>query len=745
MHASSLENMWKCYHGYVANGPFEARPEAIVLDVGSNDVNGSYREIFGHAPFRYIGADMEPGPGVDLVLADPYKIPLDDASVDIVVSGQALEHCEFFWRSFAEMVRVLRPDGLIFLIAPSAGAIHRYPVDCYRFYPDAYGALAKYAGCDLVECWLDERGPWRDLVGVFRRAGTPLAAPAASSHTPASADWQGAPGTPEQEAVKGEIRYTEILDRLHRELAPAHYLEIGVRHGASLALARGTATGVDPAPALDLAQLPPTTTILPFTSDDFFARHANGIKPDFCFIDGMHLFEYALRDFMNMERRAAPGAVVVIDDVFPNHPVQALRERSTRVWTGDVWRFVEILRKSRPDLFLMTLDVAPTGLLLVAGLDPANRVLWDAYNPVVRGAHALAGPPQSVIERQGAADPKGAVVSRVIEALKRARDEHCSPQAIVERLRQAHEGSPAGAPSRQPARPKLSVVVAGYNMARELPRTMRSLSPAMQRGIDPDDYEVILVDNGSTEAFDEAALRQYLPNLIVHRVENATVSPVPAINIGLSLARGDLIGVCIDGARMSSPGLLAKALAASRLHERPVIGTIAFHLGPAAQPESIKHGYNQAVEDELLARSGWESDGYQLFTIAAFAYSSAGGWFDLPSESNLFFLRAEHWRALGGWDEGFVSPGGGLANLDTWARACADPAGELIMLLGEATFHQVHGGIATNNTDAPFALFRDEYMRLRGARYERPMRKPIFFGSLPTATSTSLRLSVEKL
>src|SRR5271165_374619 len=169
MHASSLENMWRCYGSYVANGPLEGQAEAVVLDVGSSDVNGSYREVFAKPPFRYIGADMAPGPGVDIVLSDPYNLPLAGASVDIVISGQTFEHCEFFWLLFDEMVRVLRPEGLIFLIAPSSGPIHRYPVDCYRFYPDAYAALAKYANCYLEKCWCDERGPWNDLVGVFRK------------------------------------------------------------------------------------------------------------------------------------------------------------------------------------------------------------------------------------------------------------------------------------------------------------------------------------------------------------------------------------------------------------------------------------------------------------------------------------------------------------------------------------------------------------------------------------------------
>ena len=452
----------------------------------------------------------------------------------------------------------------------------------------------------------------------------------------------------------------------------------------------------------------------------------------------MHLFEYALRDFMNAERCAAPGAIVVIDDIFPNHPAQGERERRTRAWTGDVWRLVETLRRHRPDLFLMTLDVSPTGLLLVAGLDPTNRVLWDTYNPVVREARALIGPPPSVLARQNALDPASDDVRRVLEAMKSARAERCPPQETVARLRRARDNADFGQKSPRTVKPKLSLVVIGYNMARELPRTIRSLSPAMQRDIDPADYEVILIDNGSTQPFDEDALRRVLPGLVVHHFQNATVSPAPAINFGLAQARGDLVGVCIDGARMSSPGLLAKALLGLRLHDRPVIGTIAFHLGPEAQMESVKRGYNQATEDELLARSGWEQDGYRLFTISALASSSARGWFELPVESNAFFLRTEHWRAIGGWDEDFMTPGGGLVNLDTWSRVCADPEAEVIMLLGEATFHQVHGGVATNNLNPPQAMFHEEYVRLRGRPFERPSRKPLFFGALTETMRSDL-------
>jgi SAM-dependent methyltransferase len=146
-----------------------------VVDIGSYDVNGSYRTLFGNPGWNYRGVDLEAGPGVDIVLASPYRLPFPSGSVDLVVSGQAFEHVEFFWHSWLEMVRVLKPGGMVFLIAPSRGPEHRYPQDCWRFYPDGYRALAKFGQCELLEVstdWEPHPDPgsreWGDTVGVFR-------------------------------------------------------------------------------------------------------------------------------------------------------------------------------------------------------------------------------------------------------------------------------------------------------------------------------------------------------------------------------------------------------------------------------------------------------------------------------------------------------------------------------------------------------------------------------------------------
>lgn len=438
--------MDRCYRRYIQGGPIEAARKAIVLDCSNlgcsnNEGNGSYRSIFPKAQFDYIAAGWLPGDGVRVVRYDPYALPFEDSSIDIAVSGQAFEHYEFFWLAFAEMARVVKPEGYIFLIAPSAGPVHRFPADCYRFYPDAYPALAKYAKCKLIEMWWDERGPWRDLVGVFRRLDAPEAPPRAiETRAPAKRVRPKFRSTPEEEAVRGQRHYLDVLADIHRELVPAFYLEIGVFRGQSLALAHCPAIGVDPFPEVTIA-LPAETNVVALTSDDFFAgphKHWLTQPPSLAFIDGMHHFEYALRDFMHIERESEPGTLAVFDDIFPNHPAQALRERRTGAWTGDVWKLVFCLRKWRPDLFLLPVDASPAGLLIVGGLNKNNRVLWNNYNPIVHSNTARSqDPPGEVLLRSGAHSGETGTLARICKVLRKARSSSQSSASVVAELRAA--------------------------------------------------------------------------------------------------------------------------------------------------------------------------------------------------------------------------------------------------------------------------------------------------------------------
>src|SRR5258708_1055088 len=228
-------------------------------------------------------------------------------------------------------------------------------------------------------------------------------------------------------------------------------------------------------------------------------------------------------------------------------------------------------------------------------------------------------------------------------------------------------------------------------MPREAPRTLFSLSADYQRHISADDYEVIVVDNGSHPPFNPSEIERLSGNFRLLRIDDASPSPAQAINRGLAEARGDVIGVMIDGARIVTPGLLHFARHGARLYANAVVATLGWYLGHDFQRSSMQCGYDRAREDALLDAIDWPNDGYRLFEIGTMDESSMDGWFQPIGESNAFFLRREIWELLDGVDERFDAPGGGLINLDTFCRALELPDAEVVILLGEATFHQLHG------------------------------------------------------
>ena len=215
------------------------------------------------------------------------------------------------------------------------------------------------------------------------------------------------------------------------------------------------------------------------------------------------------------------------------------------------------------------------------------------------------------------------------------------------------------------------MVVVAYSMARELKRTLYSLSPKYQRGVNGDEYEVIVVDNGSIQAIRFPTIQR--PGWSVQLLcrPPGDVSPCRAVNAGVAQARAEHVCVMVDGARMVSPGLIAGLLAIFRADADAFAITLGWHLGPQPQNISILQGYNQGVEDRMLRKARWREDGYRLFSISSLALSSAGGWFAPITESNCFALKRHHFQALGGFDERFVAPGGGLVNLDFFRQAIA--------------------------------------------------------------------------
>lgn len=181
MHESSHRKMQEFVRTYLT----EAGNAALeIIDLGAHSVDGSdtYRPLFENPAWRYRGLDLVEGINVDLVAEDPYHWKeLADASVDVLVSGQTLEHIEFPWLTLSEIARILRPGGLACLIAPASGPEHRYPVDCWRIYPDGMRALARHAGLREVEIFTDwNQGRWKDTFAVLQKAH----AGAGTSHSP---------------------------------------------------------------------------------------------------------------------------------------------------------------------------------------------------------------------------------------------------------------------------------------------------------------------------------------------------------------------------------------------------------------------------------------------------------------------------------------------------------------------------------------------------------------------------------
>ena len=168
MHFSAYQNLQYFYRKYCKN----LNSKSTVLDFGSYDVNGTSKPIF--EKHNYIGVDISDGPNVDLILEN-YKLDLPDNFADAIVSSSCFEHDELFWVTFNEICRLTKPNGYIYIMAPSEGGYHGYPVDCWRFYKDSWKALDKWSKMsehpvELIESFIDTKDNlWKDSIGIFKK------------------------------------------------------------------------------------------------------------------------------------------------------------------------------------------------------------------------------------------------------------------------------------------------------------------------------------------------------------------------------------------------------------------------------------------------------------------------------------------------------------------------------------------------------------------------------------------------
>lgn len=252
------------------------------------------------------------------------------------------------------------------------------------------------------------------------------------------------------------MHYYAFLAELHRRLAPRAYLEIGVRAGGSLAQAHCRSVAIDPGFAVT-AELDADVALFRTTSDEYFARPdplapTDGTPFDLTFIDGLHLIEFALRDFIHAEQHSSRRGVIVFDDVLPRSVAEAARQRHTDGWTGDVYGMLEVLAAYRPDLVVVPVDTLPTGLLLITALDPDDTTLTDRFDEILarfRRPDPQPVPPQ-LLDRSTVLPPARLLESDLLEILTHAS----GPAEGRDDLRGRITGSvsrtlgPAFAPSR---------------------------------------------------------------------------------------------------------------------------------------------------------------------------------------------------------------------------------------------------------------------------------------------------------
>jgi len=280
---------------------------------------------------------------------------------------------------------------------------------------------------------------------------------------------------------------------------------------------------------------------------------------------------------------------------------------------------------------------------------------------------------------------------------------------------------------------KLSVIVIVYNMRREAARTLRSLSREYQQSIDDLNYEVIVIDNGSSAPLAKGEVEALGDYFHYHYLADASTSPAHAINYGVGQAKGEFVAIMIDGAHILTPGLLHYANVALKQYPQPVVVAGYWFLGPGQQWQLAEQGYTSADEDKLFEQIDWPANGYELFLIG----EEIGGrhWLHAFFESNCLFMRKSLFETIGGADERFDMPGGGFLNADLYREAAEYGGAQVVAILGEATFHQFHGGTTTNvsesEKDRLVASYHEQYRKIRGDEYRLPRVHIEYVGHMP--------------
>ncbi len=292
----------------------------------------------------------------------------------------------------------------------------------------------------------------------------------------------------------------------------------------------------------------------------------------------------------------------------------------------------------------------------------------------------------------------------------------------------------------------LSVVVIVYDMPRQALNTLYSLSADYQHNVDADAYEVIVVENRSSNVMDQTAIAKLSGNFRYFLRDEIGVSPATAINFALSHCAGEHICLMIDGARIVTPGVIHYSLMACKITPQALVVVPGYHLGPKEHHLLDETSYSETQEQEALKQAGWPQNGYSMFSISCFSGGNHRGFFHPFMECNCLIARKQTILAEGGADERFDMPGGGALNLYIYRKLAIHPETVLFVLPGEGSFHQQHGGVTTSHVDARETLLvrqRDQLNSFLDEPFKSPCIEPILLGKLPGAAMGYMKTSCD--
>ncbi|NTW58570.1 MAG: glycosyltransferase [Nitrospirae bacterium] len=597
-----------------------------VLDVGSYGVNGTFKEIFSDSTrFNYVGLDVTAGPNVDYVPKDPYRwLELADDSFDILISGQAFEHIEFPWLIIEEMHRTLKPNGLICIIAPSRGPEHKYPVDCWRYYPDGFRALAKWVGLEVLEAktfwgstgFTDGSDQWGDTLCILHKpaADRPLQREHKNRPKAQLLNSNNPLRSGKKESYYGFAR-NEVIETLRKSaITPGRVLEIGCAGGATgkhlkekLQVSQYVGVELSPEAAEVARQYLDKVIVADIESVDLNAAH--GLQyGEFDLLIALDVLEHLYDPWdvlAELTRYVKDGGHIVAS--IPNiQNITVIRDLIKGKWEyvdaglldATHVRFFTIA-ETRKMFAGAGLAIERTDCVLNPPIDLAT--IMDSENSIVDERTSIRGLTrdellhlhtyQYIVVAQKV--PVG-IMSSVKPAGQQKPSNHTRPVPASSVL------------AREKATPELiSIVILTYNQKKYTKECIESI-----RKHTPEAHEIIFVDNGSTDGtvkWLKTLLNEHNEYRLIENGENLGFAK--GCNQGIEASRGEYI-LLLNNDVVVTAHWLSDMLAC--LNSVPDSGIVGPMTNSISGPQKVGQvGYTSLDQLDAYARRFREKNRYQ--------------------------------------------------------------------------------------------------------------------------------------